>query len=246
MIKYILILCSIYLSCLAFGENRTIEKFEKAKELLETRVYNQLPKTTVYCGATFNGKEITNSNGFYSTKYEERAKKLEWEHIVPAENFGMSFVEWRDGHEECIDNNGVPFKGRNCANKVNKEYRYMQSDMYNLYPEIGAVNALRSNYNFTGFSSNNESLGKCEMFFENRKVLPPDRAKGIIARTYFYMEKTYRNHFNIGSPNKQLFEVWDKQFPVTPDECKRAILIQELQGNINTILMVRCKEKGFW
>lgn len=54
---------------------------------------------------------------------------------------------WRDGHDSCVNSKGKTFKGRKCASKLSKEYRYMQSDMYNLFPAIGSVNALRSNYN---------------------------------------------------------------------------------------------------
>jgi len=58
-------------------------------------------------------------------------------------NFGRTFKEWRDGNAQCVNSKGKSFKGRRCAEKVNKEYRYMQADMFNLYPAIGAVNALR-------------------------------------------------------------------------------------------------------
>lgn len=45
----------------------------------------------------------------------------------------------------CIDNRGAPFKGRKCAEKSNITFRLMQSDMYNLFPVIGAVNAEQGN-----------------------------------------------------------------------------------------------------
>lgn len=50
--------------------------------------------------------------------------------------------------KQCITNKGKAYKGRKCANKANAEYRYMQADMHNLFLAIGAVNAMRSNYNF--------------------------------------------------------------------------------------------------
>lgn len=81
----------------------------------------------------------------YSRETSKRSYKIEWEHSVPAENFGRAFTEWREGHPLCVDNKGKSFKGRKCAEKVNKTYRYMQSDMYNLFPAVGSVNAARSN-----------------------------------------------------------------------------------------------------
>ena len=60
----------------------------------------------------------------------------------------------------------------------------MQADMFNLYPAIGAVNALRSNYNFTMLPDAKSDFGTCEMKIDNRKADPPEAARGQIARTY--------------------------------------------------------------
>jgi len=59
--------------------------------------------------------------------------------------------------------------------------------MHNLAPAIGAVNALRSNYEFTMLPGVRPTFGTCEMKIEGRKVEPPETARGIIARTYLYM-----------------------------------------------------------
>jgi deoxyribonuclease-1 len=75
----------------------------------------------------------------------------------------------------------------------------MQADMFNLYPAIGAINALRSNYNFTMLPSAKSSFGSCQMKIENRKAEPPEDSRGRIARTYIYMEQTYKRY----SMNKQ-------------------------------------------
>lgn len=102
-----------------------------------------------------------------------RAGKVEWEHVVPAENFGQTFAEWREGDAQCVDNRGKAFKGRKCAEKTNKDYRYMQADLYNLYPAIGAVNALRQNYNFQMLPGEKPDFGSCEMKIADRKAEPP-------------------------------------------------------------------------
>lgn len=123
--------------------NTRIESFNQAKKLLEQKVYFD-HRETFYCRATFDSKKnVTLPKGFTTEKHEKRAHRVEWEHVVPAENFGRAFAEWRDGDEECVRSNGKPFKGRACAEKANQEFRYMQADLYNLYPAIGAVNAVR-------------------------------------------------------------------------------------------------------
>lgn len=34
---------------------------------------------------------------------------------MPAENFDRTFIEWRDGHNQCVNSKGKEFKGRRCA-----------------------------------------------------------------------------------------------------------------------------------
>lgn len=67
----------------------------------------------------------------------------------------------------------------------------MQSDLYNLYPAIGSVNALRQNYNFTMLPGASSDFGSCAMKIEGSKAEPPEKARGRIARTYKYMEWAY-------------------------------------------------------
>jgi deoxyribonuclease-1 len=225
--------------------NLEVQSFSKAKKILERQVYNNYRKT-LYCGATFDTKKkVTPNKGFTTTKYVKRAKKIEWEHVVPAENFGRTFSEWRDGHKKCVNSKGKAFKGRKCAEKVNTEYRYMQADMFNLYPAIGAVNALRSNYNFTMLPSVKSDFGSCTMKIDNRKAEPPETSRGQIARTYLYMEGAY-NRYNMSKSQRQLMNAWDKMYPVNAWECARAKKITGIQQSENNIVESRCKSAGAW
>ncbi|MFT6927088.1 MAG: deoxyribonuclease-1 [Psychromonas sp.] len=182
--------------------------------MLEKSVYFD-HRETIYCAASFDSKkQITPPDGFHTLKYVKRAKKVEWEHIVPAENFGRTFIEWREGNQACVNNKGKSFKGRRCAEKVNYEYRHMQADMFNLYPAIGAVNALRSNYNFTMLPGEASDFGSCKMKIENRKTEPPEAARGRIARTYMYMEQTYPR-YNMSKQQRKLMNVWSNLHPVS-------------------------------
>jgi len=221
--------------------NQTIDSFNKAKKILEKNVY-QNHRITLYCNAEFNSKKkVIPPKEFHTDKYVKRAKKIEWEHVVPAENFGRTFIEWRDGNKQCVNRKSKSFKGRKCAEKVNKEYRYMQSDMFNLYPAIGAVNALRSNYNFTMLPDEKSDFGSCNMKVENRKAEPPESARGRIARTYLYMESTY-SRYNMSKSQRQLMNAWDKMYPVSKWECQRSKVIAKLQGNSNNVVQSRCED----
>ncbi len=239
------LLIAIFLSAPTLAANQDIESFSKAKKILEKQVYNN-HRTSLYCGATFDAKkQVTTPKGFTTTKYVKRAKRIEWEHVVPAENFGRTFIEWRDGNKKCINSKGKAFKGRKCAEKVNIEYRYMQADMFNLYPAIGAVNALRSNYNFTMLPDVKNDFGSCAMKIDNRKVEPPEIARGQISRTYLYMEGAYKR-YRMSKSQRQLMNAWDKMYPIDTWECARAKKITKLQKSHNDVVKSRCDAGGIW
>ncbi len=217
------------------------DSFSKAKKLMMEIVYFD-HRETLYCGATFDEKKrVTLPVGFHTEKHVKRSKRVEWEHVVPAENFGRTFSEWRDGHPRCVDSKGKAFKGRNCASKVNKEYRYMQSDLYNLYPAIGAVNAMRSNYNFTMLPDVKPAFGSCLVKVDARKVEPTIKSRGQIARTYLYMEQRYPR-YKMSKFQKQLMHAWNKMYPVSAWECLRAERISKIQGNRNTLVTEQCEK----
>ena len=234
-----ILLSSLFFIISAQAQNTSNDSFSRAKRLLEKKVYFD-NKVTIYCGAKFNAKkQVLPLKGFRTTKHIKRSKKIEWEHVVPAENFGRTFPEWRSGDSMCINRKGKSFKGRRCAEKTNLEYRYMQADMFNLYPAIGAVNALRSNYNFTMLPNKKSSFGICEMKINNRKAEPPESARGRVARTYLYIQQTY-SRYKMSQQQQQLMMAWDKMYPVDKWECERASRIAKLQGNKNNIVESRC------
>ncbi|MBQ7413791.1 MAG: endonuclease [Alphaproteobacteria bacterium] len=222
------------------------DSFSLAKKLLEKEIYPD-HRITVYCGAEFTeDKKVILPPGFKTSKYQSRADRIEWEHVVPAENFGRTFSEWRDGHPDCVDAKGKAFKGRKCAELTNREYRLMQADMYNLYPAIGAVNALRQNYNFTQFQNDTKSsFGSCSMKIQDKKAEPPPLARGVIARTYLYFDGAY-HRYRMSPSQRKLMEAWDKEYPIEPWECERACRIQNIQKNTNQVLKKRCQPKGLW
>ena len=168
---------------------------------------------------------------------------MEWEHVVPAENFGRAFAEWREGDEACVRNNGKPFKGRACAEKVNQEFRYMQADLYNLYPAIGAVNAVRSNYRYTMLPDAASSFGSCPMKVSGRAVEPPEYTRGAIARTMLYMQDAYPK-YKLSNAQMKLMTAWDKMYPVDAWECLRAKRIERIQGNENPFVKEACRKAG--
>lgn len=225
--------------------NRVNDDFQTVKKILLRDVYFD-HATTLYCGYPFDRKtkEVQLPSGFSTPAHKERANRIEWEHVVPAEHFGQSFKEWREGSNHCLDKGGHYYKGRRCANDASEEYRYMQADMYNLFPAVGAVNAIRSNYQYRILDFVPNTFGTCEMKIQDKYAEPPERARGRIARTMLYMAATYPDHYRLSDRNQRMADAWNAQYPVDAWECVRAARIEAIQKNQNPFVVEACKKAG--
>ena len=222
--------------------NKKIKNFSKSKTILK-KIHQERP-VTFYCQCNYNNNRPNwESCGFRPRKDKKRASRIEWEHILPASYFGKKFNAWVNGHPICISRKGKKFKGRKCTERVHKLYRYMQADLYNLQPAIGEVNGMRSNYQIGEIDGEEREFGKCDIEIKNQKVEPAPKIRGNIARTYLYMEQTYPQYIKFNQSIKKLIIKWDQEDPVDEWECKRAILISNIQGNTNKILQDRCTNK---
>jgi deoxyribonuclease I len=153
------------LTTLVYAQNTRIDSFEMAKKVVP-QVYTD-HNVTFYCGCSYNGKTVDiTSCGYVPLKDPNRARRVEWEHVVPAEAFGQAFREWREGHSACVDRRGRSFKGRNCAKKMAPPFRYMEGDLHNLQPAIGEVNGLRSNYSMAMIPGEKRAFGACDVEIE--------------------------------------------------------------------------------
>ena len=74
--------------------------------------------------------------------------------------------------------------------------------------------------------------------FKERKVMPPSRARGAIARTYLYMSQEYK--LKLSNAQRQLMAAWNKQYPVSKWECERDQHIYKIQHNHNPFVHEQC------
>ena len=238
LIIFIFCLCQ---NLFAGSSNHYVLNFSQAKKHA-SRIHKK-NAVTIYCGCKYIEKTIDlKSCGYQVQKNAKRASRLEWEHVVPAEAFGQSFAEWRQGAEKCIKKNRK-FRGRKCA-ETNPEFARMEGDLYNLWPEIGELNGLRNNYSMAELGAEkelNNRFGQCRVKIEGRKFEPMAHAKGRVARVYLYMDQAYPGRGVISEKNRKLFENWDRLHPVDEWECKRGNEIEKIQGNENPILALRCR-----
>ncbi len=219
---------------------QAMESFQAAKKVLPG-IYQTLDKefgdtATIYCGCdlsyTGGGKRVKwhmdlDSCGYEARKNENRASRIEVEHVMPAWEFGHQLQCWQDG-------------GRKNCGKVDK-FREMEGDLHNLYPSVGEVNGDRGNFQFTDWNGKPTQYGKCEMVvdFKGKKAQPPVRARGQIARAYMYMADQYG--IRLSAQQSKLYQAWDRMYPVSDFDCRRNELIKEVQGNDNKFITQACK-----
>lgn len=214
--------------------------FSKSKKLMEQVYYDNM--FSFYCNCQYS-YQITDKSikavvdnkscGYMPRKNQKRGKYIEWEHVVPAWAFGNTRKCWRE--EICTDKYGNKYKGRKCCTKIDKVFKAMEADMYNLYPAVGELNADRKNYKYGIIPGEERKYGVCDFEVADKLVEPKEDIRGDIARTYFYMEKTY--NVPISDKQRKLFEVWDKQDKIDEWEIIRAKRIEKIQGNRNTFVI---------
>ena len=105
--------------------------FSDSKKILLNKIYvdNQ---NTFYCNNPYEIKgfglkkfgSIIENEKFYSPKNidNKRSKYIEWEHVVPAYNFGRQMPCWKEG-------------GRKACQK-DSQFNLMEADMHNLVPLV--------------------------------------------------------------------------------------------------------------
>ena len=224
------------LGSLLFGSasaaDGTPKTFVQAKKALVALYRAHPEQPSFYCGCTirYQGKKMTpdwDSCGYQPRKQATRASRIEWEHIVPAWEFGQQRQCWQQGGR------------KNCV-ATDEVFALMEGDMHNLVPAIGEVNGDRANFRYSDWGAKPNQYGECAMVvdFAGKRVQPPTRSRGAIARTYFYMAEHYQ--LRLAPAQQKLFAAWHKQYPVSAWECRRDELIAKVQGNHNPFVEEQC------
>lgn len=199
--------------------------FSRSKYLLTTQVYRDY-HTDFYGGCEFRQQQkrlvaVLSSCGYVPRKDATRAKRIEWEHIVPAWAFGHQLRCWQQG-------------GRKNCRTNNAAFRQMEADMHNLVPAIGELNNDRSNFRYQMIAGEPRAYGRkvnMEIDFQQRTAEPPDNVWGDAARASLYMRDRYG--LKLGDAQEKLFRTWNNLDPVDAWEQQRNRLITQLQGNDN-------------
>jgi len=207
--------------------NNSGNSFSKAKKVLLKQIYAD-HRITFYAKCKYNAKKRVDwsSCGLTPRKQPKRAARVEWEHVMPAWEFGHQLQCWHKS--TYINRKGVKKKinaRKNCV-KTEPAFVRMESDMHNLRPAVGELNGDRSNYRYGMIQGENRAYGQrvdFEVNFKQRVAEPAPDVRGDIARTYYYMEKEYG--VRIGKKQQRLFNAWT----LLSDETFTCIILRTLR-----------------
>lgn len=134
------------------GYSQSINNFSQAKAVAAK--INQDAPGSFYCGCKIDwqgkkGVPDLKSCGYQPRKNAQRAARIEWEHVVPAWQFGHQRQCWQQGGR------------KNCIK--DPVYRQIETDLHNLQPAIGEVNGDRNNFMYSQWNGGNGQYGHCEM-----------------------------------------------------------------------------------
>lgn len=199
------------------------DDFSAAKKIAQ-RIYSDEAET-FYCACLLRwqgGKGVADlkSCGYQVRKNGPRANRIEWEHVVPAHQFGKALSCWHQG-------------GRDQCGREDDLFQRMEADLFNLKPAIGEVNGDRANFAFALLPKVKPQHGACPIRIDFQRKLAEPRAevRGDIARIYFYMSDKYG--FELEQSQQQLFLVWHQADPVDDRERQLQQRIAQQMGHPN-------------
>ena len=174
----LLLLLSVFIAPFSTS-SKEFTSFSQAKRYLKK--YIKADAKTLYCGCDIakQGKKLipeTEACGYEPRneftkkgKVNQRAKRIEWEHIVSAWEFGHQLQCWQQG-------------GRKNCRKTSAQFRKMEADIHNLAPAIGEINADRSNFRFGVLPQTETKYGACDVKidFKQRVIQPPKVQKNTL------------------------------------------------------------------
>ncbi|WP_246782551.1 endonuclease [Wohlfahrtiimonas chitiniclastica] len=190
------------------------ENFRKAKAAAVKSIYFDTSKE-LYCDCpiTWQGNKGSGaidiaSCGYKVRKNATRANRVEWEHVLPISIVGKQYQCWKNG-------------GRKNCQKVSEEFNKAEADLHNFLPVIGEVNGDRSDFMYGMLNESPHQYGSCQTVidFKARKMMPREEIRGIVARITLYMYDRYG--MRLSKQDQQLFNAWNKMYPVTEWEKER-------------------------
>lgn len=183
------------------------------------------PNKTLHCECYFNNKlaEVTAGICDYGTPTADEKQTLDWVHAMPSGVFAASLKCWAG----CSLPAGQTDKGKSCCAGVSPKYKTLEADMHNLFPYIQSDAEEGKSRLFGGMS---------EYRFCGDPAIsePQEKARGEIARAYFYMSYQYK--IPIPEELENRLRMWHLLDPPDAWEEQRNTAIEIVQGNRNPFI----------
>jgi len=201
------------------------------KNTADDVVYEGINRT-FYCGCLYESDGDSDGSGVVTDhvecgyvppdKHQQRAGRVEWEHIVPASLMpARKFPCWIN-HD------------RDYCERHDPAAQAMIFDLHNLVPSIGQVNALRLDDRYGEIEGEARAFGACAVEDVRGLFEPADAQRGDVARIWLYMSE--RHGVTIPDEERTMFERWSAEDPVSDWERERNARIQAIQGNANPFI----------
>lgn len=218
------------------GLPKTTKTFSGAKSRMY-KLHRELNhQLTVYCGCSYKSygtrTKVDLKGCDFPRTPKRRDKRVEAEHIFPAHHFGHHRPCWRQ--KLCSKRRRgktVKYKGRDCCMKTDPVFRAAHNDLHNLWPAVGSVNGVRSNFRYGVLDEVSRRWCAYGLDRTLRVFSPPLRVRGIAARAHLYM--AWRYGFRLSDQQRKLFEAWHQEQPPTDLERQRAEMIRRIQESTN-------------
>jgi deoxyribonuclease-1 len=210
---------------------RVPRSFEQAKHIARG-IYRDHP-VTLYCQCDYDRHQRIDPDacGYLPRHPNARSRRVEWEHLVAAYEFGAQRACWQN--KPCRDSHGRAFGGRRCCRERDPEFRRMEADLMNLSPEIGELNADRNNFRFGEVAGEAREYGACDFEIDRARdtAEAAPSVRGDIARAYLYMHATYgQAALPLAPADLERFEAWHQADPPSLWERVRNERIVAIQG----------------
>jgi deoxyribonuclease-1 len=198
--------------------------FSAAKRVAHGEVYFD-HRVDLYCDCRFDEERVLDAGrcGYRPRNDNVRARRIEWEHVVPAARLGRARACW-----------GEVSRGRrrHCA-RTDPTFAAMVGDLHNLVPAVGELNGDRRDFGFGEVPGEPRAYGACdfEVDFTRDVAEPAEGIRGDLARAYLYMEAAWG--LELSPDERAVYLAWHEGDPPSPWERERNRRITAAQGNVN-------------
>lgn len=171
-----------------------------------------------------------------SCSVKEDHQSMVWIQVVPDTFFGRKMACMIE--TPCINVfTKEPFGSPMCCRRINKKYKKMEADLYNLIPVVSEMKQIQKGKIFSEVKDPITMVGETKIGKE--AIEPADNVKGDIARVYLYMDEVYSLELN--ATQKNLYLKWNSLDGVDAQECALSKIISKIEGSANTWIEKECQ-----